>query len=208
MSIPEIIMPAILETILGHIAPYFLTSTRGDLPAAMRTLAAFDAGTEEEMRFAAEIVSFDFHALDALSQAATPDLSLNEILRLRGSAVSLSRESRKSQRKLDQLQRARLASVAKPPAAPVLGAAAPTPVRAVQDKPDAAQALGLIEFARQAIRACREKGGARALALARQECCTAERIAKNSVRNRAGQSMREASEVTQSAATGEQDDSL
>jgi hypothetical protein len=51
------------------------------------------------------------HALEALGQAAAEDLALNRIIRLRGSAVSLSRESHKAQRKLDQLQRDRRAGI-------------------------------------------------------------------------------------------------
>ena len=66
--------------------------------AAGHMLAAYNAEAEEELRLAAEIVSFSFHALEALSEAAAPDLSFNRKLRLRGSAVSLSRESHKSQR--------------------------------------------------------------------------------------------------------------
>jgi hypothetical protein len=70
-------------------------------------LAGYDVATEQELRLAADIISFGLHALEALSQAVDPALSLNRVLRLRGSAVSLSREAHKSQRKLDQLQRAR-----------------------------------------------------------------------------------------------------
>jgi hypothetical protein len=108
---PSTITPAILDTVLGHLAPHFMASTGNDLPsarhAASRLLAAYNAETEEELSLSAEIISFSFHALEALGEAADPDLSLTRKLRLRGSAVSLSRESHKSQRKLDQLQRAR-----------------------------------------------------------------------------------------------------
>src|ERR1700759_1710292 len=70
-------------------------------------LAAYDPQTEDELRLAANIVCFSFQALEALGQAATPDMPLAKILRLRGGAVSLSRESHKAQRRLDQLQKAR-----------------------------------------------------------------------------------------------------
>jgi hypothetical protein len=73
-------------------------------------LAACYPETQDEPRLAAEIISFSFQALEALSHAAGPDISLNHKLRLRGSAVSLSRESHKAQRKLDQLQKARRAT--------------------------------------------------------------------------------------------------
>jgi hypothetical protein len=103
---------AILNTVLARLALLFLTAA-GDADqarqAAAAALAGYDVQTEEELRLAAEIISFGFHALQALAQATEPDLSVNRILRLRGSAVSLSREAHKSQRKLDQLQRSRRA---------------------------------------------------------------------------------------------------
>jgi hypothetical protein len=102
---------AILDAVLAHLALIFLAGTGGNLAAARHAasqmLAAYNAETEEELSLAAEIVSFGFLVLDALCQSADPDLSLNQKLRLRGSAVSLSRESHKSRRKLDQLQRDR-----------------------------------------------------------------------------------------------------
>ena len=102
----------VLDTLLTHLAGHFLVASNGDVPtarhAASRLLAAYNAETEDELRLAAEIVSFSFHALEALGQAADPTLSLNRKLRLRGGAVSLSRQSHKAQRRLDQLRRARL----------------------------------------------------------------------------------------------------
>jgi hypothetical protein len=47
---------------------------------------------QDELRLAANIVGFSFHALEALGQAATPEMPMTRILRLRSSAVSLSRE--------------------------------------------------------------------------------------------------------------------
>jgi hypothetical protein len=80
MSLPALITPAILDKILGNLALLFLTSTGSDLPAARhsasRLLAAYDVETEEELRLAADIVSFGFHALDALGQAMAPNLPL------------------------------------------------------------------------------------------------------------------------------------
>jgi hypothetical protein len=55
-----------------------------------------------------------------LGQAADPDLAVTKVIRLRGSAVSLSREGHKAHRKLDQLQRSRRAEVAAQPAAPAV----------------------------------------------------------------------------------------
>jgi hypothetical protein len=102
---------AILDTILGRLALLFLSAAAGDLTAARdaaaQMLSAYQPQTEDELRLAAAIVGFSLHALEALGQAAGPDLPLTRILRLRGSAVSLSRESHKAQRRLDQLQKAR-----------------------------------------------------------------------------------------------------
>jgi hypothetical protein len=114
--------PTVLETILTHLALLFLTAAAGD-PAAARAaaaqaLAAYHAQTEEELRLASEILSFSLHALEALGQAADRELSLNRIVRLRGSAVSLSREAHKAQRRLDQLQRARTAATQPQPQLP------------------------------------------------------------------------------------------
>jgi hypothetical protein len=111
MSLAATLSAAILDTILGRLALLFLSGAAGDLTAARNAaaqmLAAYHPQTEDELRLAAEIVGFSFHALEALGQAAGPDMPLTRVLRLRGSAVSLSRESHKAQRRLDHLQKAR-----------------------------------------------------------------------------------------------------
>ena len=111
MSQPTATNTAILDTVLGHLARHFLVATNGDLAAARDAagclLAAYDTGTDAELELAADIVSFSFHALEALSDSAAPDLSLNQKLRLRAGAVNLSREGHKARRKLDQLMSAR-----------------------------------------------------------------------------------------------------
>jgi hypothetical protein len=138
-------------------------------------LAAHDLETEEELRLTGEIISFGFHALEALSQATEPDLSLNQVLRLRGSAVSLSRESHKSQRKLDQLQRVRRTGIPAQPAEAQPAATdpeiLPTPTR-----PQIDEAIGLIEFAREAIESANKNGGKTWTQLLNQRH-TAKRIA-------------------------------
>jgi hypothetical protein len=102
---------AVLDTILARLALLFLAGAGHDMAAArlaaLQMLTVYHPETEDEFRLAAAIVSFSFHALEALSQAATPDMPLTRILRLRSSAVSLSRESHKAERRLDQLQKAR-----------------------------------------------------------------------------------------------------
>ena len=139
MSQPIATNTAILDTVLGHLARHFLVATNGDLAAARDAagclLAAYDTGTDAELELAADIVSFSFHALEALSDSAAPDLSLNQKLRLRAGAVNLSREGHKARRKLDQLMSARAnnpqAAADAPQAAadlPPEAAAAPPPL--------------------------------------------------------------------------------
>jgi hypothetical protein len=115
MSLPTTLsttLPAaILETILARLAALFLTGANGDTAAArqaaLQMLAAYHPKTEDELRLAANIVCFSFQALEALSQAAAPDLPLTRVLRLRSGAVSLSRESARAERRLSQLQNPR-----------------------------------------------------------------------------------------------------
>jgi hypothetical protein len=180
-------LPAILDTVLGRLALLFLTGAGGDLAAARHAasqmLAAYNAESPNELRLAAEIMSFGFHALEALSQAAAPDLPLTKILRLRGSAVSLSREAHKAQRKLDQLQRDRRAGI---PAQPVENLARQTetaPARAQIDK-----ALALIEATREApggAMTSAAKNGGKTWTQAYQQRLTAKRIADNLKKNQA-----------------------
>jgi hypothetical protein len=111
MPLPTTFPAAILETILIRLAALFLTGAGGDTDAArqaaLHMLNAYHPETEDELRLAANIISFSFQGLEALAQAAAPDLALTRILRLRGGAVSLSRESARADRRLGQLQKAR-----------------------------------------------------------------------------------------------------
>jgi len=111
MSFLANLPPAVLETILTRLAALFLTGANGDTTAARHAaaqmLAAYHPETFAELTLAANIIAFSFQALEALSQSAGPDISLTRILRLRGSAVSLSRESAKAERRLSELQKAR-----------------------------------------------------------------------------------------------------
>jgi hypothetical protein len=195
---PVIIAPAILDTVLTHLAMLFVAGAAGDQTAAREAatamLAAYDTETEEELRLATEIISFGFHALEALSQAAAADLSLAKILRLRGSAVSLSRESHKAQRKLDHLQRARrvapqiqaasiqaarIQAAEAQAAEPKVADAAATPTQ-----PQIERAIGLIEFAQEAIEAA-GKTNAQTWTQSFQKRQTAKRIAENMKKNQA-----------------------
>src|SRR6201995_3224463 len=102
---------AVMATIIARLAPIFLVAANGNeqaaRDAALAALQAYQPETEVELIAAAEIVGFSFHALGALARAVDPELSINQIIRLRGSAVSLSREAHKARRKLDNLQKLR-----------------------------------------------------------------------------------------------------
>jgi hypothetical protein len=194
MPLPARIACAIMDTVLGRLTLLFMTGAVGDLAvarqAAAQMLAAYNVETEEELRLAAEIISLGLHVLEALSQAADPDLSLNQVIRLRGSAVSLSRESHKFQRKLDQLQRDRRTGIpaqsAEPQAEiPTQGSDA-TPTRPQIDK-----AIGLIEFAREAIESATKNGGMTWTQSLHQRQ-TAKRIADKLIRKEAEQVRRSA----------------
>jgi hypothetical protein len=110
MSLPPSLPAPILETVLTRLAALFLAGAGGDTTAARHAatqmLTAYHPRTPDELRLAANIVIFGFQALEALAQACTPDMSITRILRLRGGAVSLSREAAKAERHLGQLQKA------------------------------------------------------------------------------------------------------
>jgi hypothetical protein len=166
---------ALLNTILGRLAVLFLAGARNDVTAAHQAaaqlLAAYHPETEDELTLAAEIISFSLHALEALSQAAAPDMPLTKILRLRGSAVSLSRESHKSQRRLDQLQHARRSGM-------------PVETVSPQARPRVEKAIELVEAIRQDMVTTQHSGGKTWTQSYRQRQ-TAKRIADNLKKNQA-----------------------
>jgi hypothetical protein len=178
MSDQDNIFPAILDTILGRLALLFLSGANGDMEvarqAALHMLACNNPRTEDELRLAAGAISFSMHALEALSQAATPEMPLNKILRLRSGAVSLSRASEKAERRLEQLQKA-------PPKAHQ-DETEPQPVE-TQD-PQADKAIALIEATRpQIITAGRNDAPIWSKAYQKQQA--ARRITENLKKNQA-----------------------
>jgi hypothetical protein len=179
MSLSATLPTAVLETIVGRLAPLFLTGAAGEATAARHAaaqmLVAYHPETEDELGLAAEIISFSLHALEALSQAATLDMPLTKILRLRGSAVSLSRESHEAERRLDQLQKARRAGAQAQPEA----TSSAQPTRTQIDK-----AIALIEATRQAIETAPKNSG-RTWTQSYNQRLTANRIAGNLKKNQA-----------------------
>src|SRR5689334_14101731 len=111
MSLSAIITPAILDQHLGELAVLFLPSAGGDLPTARHAvsqlLAAHEAETEEELRFAADIVRFGFHALEALDRSTAPGLPVDQVLGLRADAAASNRRAEAAQHRLDQRKRNR-----------------------------------------------------------------------------------------------------
>jgi hypothetical protein len=105
------IQAAILDKFIGLLLPLFLPSAGGDMIAARQAashmLFAYDAGTEDELSLAAEIICFTFAALEALSNAMNPELTINAVLRLRGSANALHRSAHRCHRLLDKRRKER-----------------------------------------------------------------------------------------------------
>jgi hypothetical protein len=146
MSQPAIITVALLDRILGLLAPIFLVAAGGDMVAARAAvnsmLACYNVRTDEELRLVALTIAFSFGALDALGLAANPDLSLNQVLRLRGNATALSRASHQSRATFDKQR--------KQPQAEPDARAEETPLPASVEAPD------LSAFARSVMRARNE----------------------------------------------------
>lgn len=145
MSHPVAVTAAFLNRILGLLAPLFLAATGGDLAAAREAvrdmLDGYEIRNDNELRLVALTIAFGFGALDALGQAANPELSLNQIMRLRSNATALSRAGHQNQAVLDKLHK-QTESETPPepdPAEPLL--------------PSGSEAADLIAFARAAMQA-------------------------------------------------------
>jgi len=147
MSLSATITPAILDQHLGELAVLFLPSAVGDLPTARHAvgqlLAVHEAETEEELRLAADIVRFGFHALEALDRSMAPGLPGDQVLGLRAGAATFNRRAEAAQHRLDQLKRNR--QVPAPEAGACLAA------NGVADGMVVQQAAGLIVSARLAL---------------------------------------------------------
>ncbi len=185
---------AILETILNHLALLFLAGAGGDMTAAKQAaahlLAAYHPDTEGELCLAAQIASFSFHALESLTQATTPDMPMNRTLRLRGGAINLSRESHKAQRRLDELQAARLDGFEQPPALPQHTPLAEQAPNAKTDK-----ALDLIQDTRKVASVAKATGVTWTQAYQQRQRATriADNLKKNQARHAAQQAKSEPS---------------
>jgi hypothetical protein len=177
MSQPALATAAFLDRILALLAPLFLAATGGDIEAARdavrSTLASYQIRTDAELRLVALVIAFGFGALDALGKAASPELSLNQVMRLRSNATALSRAGHQNQAVLDRLRKQ--SPVAEPhPAEP--------------DLPTSAETEDLITFARHIMQA----GPRHASPLSRQQRRAAERAAEKARRQQEYQGRRAA----------------
>jgi hypothetical protein len=100
---------AALDKTLAFLAPLFLDTPAADIAAARQaasaTLAGYAVRSDRELRLAALIIAFSFGALDALSRAINPVLSMNQMLRLHGNANALNRAAHLNETRLLALQR-------------------------------------------------------------------------------------------------------
>jgi hypothetical protein len=131
MSSFPTVAPAFLEEMVAYLLHLFIRGAGGDEAAArhavLSTLAAYDAEDEQELRLAAEIISFGFATLEALARAMNPDLPLNAVLRLRGNANAAHRSGHQCQRTLDKLRKDRRTAAVHSPAPEIPArSAAPT----------------------------------------------------------------------------------
>lgn len=98
---------AFQDKVLTLLAPLFLIATGGDVGAAREavraTLVDYRARTDDELRLAALVIAFGFGALDALSRAASPDLTLEAMMDLRDNAITLNQAGDRAQTALDRL---------------------------------------------------------------------------------------------------------
>jgi hypothetical protein len=152
------IAPAFLEEMVAHLLHLFIRGAGGDEAAArhavLSTLAAYHAEDEQELRLAAEIISFGFAALEALAKAMNPDLPLNAVLRLRGNANAAHRSGHQCQRTLDKLRKERRTAAVHSPA-PETPARSAIPPEATEPAP--AQPDPRAELSRQQRRELERK---------------------------------------------------
>ncbi len=110
----------VLDRILALLAPLFLSVVGGDVDAARAAardlLASYGPRTNRDLRLAALTIAFSFGALDALSRSADAELTLNQVLRLRGNANALNRAAEQNETRLEKHSRQHAAAVSEEPA--------------------------------------------------------------------------------------------
>jgi hypothetical protein len=190
-EVPAMITEAVLDKVLGFLAPLFLDVVGNDTAAARNaarsTLECYGARNDRELRFAALAIAFSFGALDGLSRAAQCDLPPNQVLRLRGNATALNRAAQQNEARLEKAQRlpATEAAQAPPQQASTDGNALLPPEAAgpEADLPASSDTSDLVAFVRSAWKAGKAAAATApamqpALALSRQQRRLAERQAE------------------------------
>jgi hypothetical protein len=203
MSQSASITAAVFDKILAFLAPLFLIAGTSDMATARdvarTTLATYGARTDRELRFAALSIAFSFGALEALSKAADPDLAMNQMLRLCGTANALNRAAHQNEARLEKLLK-------QPPAMDdPEDAIAATPDAPTITLPNSSATDDLLIFARSRLNAARMDATPSAPAavsvapLSRQQRRAAERKAEKA-RQRQAEEARLAQRAAQLAA--------
>jgi hypothetical protein len=114
-------IPQALPTVLLQpLAALLREASCGDIKTAWENATAairlYAPKTETELRFAVRTLMFDIQANQAAAQAAaqTGDVAapLNQPIRARSSAISMTRKAGKAERRLNECRAARLAALA------------------------------------------------------------------------------------------------
>ncbi|HVY17276.1 MAG TPA: hypothetical protein VHB27_18780 [Rhodopila sp.] len=107
--------PAFLRTILHYIAVHLLKGADGNMDEAWQAagdlMRGHDPQTEQEFRLCALLITFNLQAGEALAQAVNPNLTINQVMRLRSGALALTRAADRTERRLQQVRAARHAEV-------------------------------------------------------------------------------------------------
>lgn len=174
MSLPNI-APLVLDLILSRLAPWFLAATadpQAARDAASLMLASYGVETEAEAHLAAEAICLSFGVLEALGRSVDPDLPLNAVLRLRGSANAMHRSAHKSQSALQALRKQRQSAQEAPVAAHPDDQAQATPS---PQKPEPPKPAVLSRQQRRALERSREKARRQQAEQARRDALRARR---------------------------------
>jgi hypothetical protein len=93
-----------MHLIITYLTPMFLATAGGDVQyarmAATEAVKAYKAREHVDLLYIAQIIAFGLAILDSLNRSMADDLSVTQVLRLRGNAASLSRAAERCQRVL------------------------------------------------------------------------------------------------------------
>jgi hypothetical protein len=96
----------LLDLIITLLTPMFLAAAAGNLTharaAAAETLASYRAETQHDLITVAKIIAFGLATLGSLSRSMDDDLTLNQILRLRGNANATDRSEHRNRQVLEK----------------------------------------------------------------------------------------------------------